>query len=44
MSICRSLNISIGTVMNNSEMLKFVSDHLKAQKHAIMQLKIYLVY
>ena len=30
--IYKSLNISIGTVMKNSEMLKFASDHLKTRK------------
>ena len=29
MEICKSLNISIGTVMKNPEMLKFVPDYLK---------------
>ena len=28
MDICKSLNISIGTVMKNPEMIKFVFDHL----------------
>ena len=27
-----SLNISIGTVMKNPEMIKFVPDHLKTKK------------
>ena len=34
----KSLNISIGTVMKNQEMLKFVSDHFKTNKickHAV---------
>ena len=30
--ICKSLNISIGTVMNNPKMLKFVPDPLKTKK------------
>ena len=30
--VCRSLNISIGTVMKNPEMLNFVPDHLKDKK------------
>ena len=37
-SIYKSLNISIGTVMRNLEMLKFVPDHLKTKKickHAV---------
>ena len=32
MEIYKSLNISIGTVMKNSEMLKFAPDHLKTKK------------
>ena len=31
--VCRSLNISIGTVMKNPEMLNFVPDHLKDKKN-----------
>ena len=34
----KSLNINIGTVMKNPEMLKFVPDHLKTKKmckHAV---------
>ena len=31
-SIYKSLNINIGTIMKNSEMLKSVPDHLKAKK------------
>ena len=31
MDIYKSLNINIGTVMRNPEMLKFVPDHLKAK-------------
>ena len=30
---------SIGTVMRNQEMLKFVPDHLKTKKRVSMQLK-----
>ena len=33
MDIYKSLNISIGTVMKNSQMLKFVVDHLKTKKN-----------
>ena len=33
MVIYKSLNVSIGTVMKNSEMLKFVPDHLKTKKN-----------
>ena len=36
MDVCKSLNISIGTVMINPEMLKFVPDHLKTTKCASM--------
>ena len=32
MDVCKSLNISIGTVRKNSEMLKFISKHLKTKK------------
>ena len=32
MDIYKSLNISIGTIMKNLEMLKFVPDHLKTKK------------
>ena len=31
MDICKSSNISIGTVMNNADMLKFFPDHLKTK-------------
>ena len=44
MDFCKSLNISIGTVMKNSEMIKFVSDHQQTNKHVSMQLKTYLIY
>ena len=43
MEIYKSLYISIGTVMKNPEMLKFVPDHLKTKKMH-MQLKNYLIY
>ena len=33
MDIYKSLNVIIGTVMKNPEMLKFVSDHLKNKKN-----------
>ena len=45
--ICKFLNISIGTVMKNSEMLKFVPDHLKIKKtckHAVKKLPYLLRY
>ena len=47
MDICKSLNISIGTVMKNPEMLKFVHDHLKTKKiceHAVKKLPYLLKY
>ena len=33
MDICKSLNISIGTVIRNLKMLKSVPDHLKTKKN-----------
>ena len=42
--ICKCLSINIGTVMKNSEMLKFVADHLKTKKYVNMQLKNFLIY
>ena len=47
MDIYKSLNISIGTVMKNPEMLKFVPDHLKTKKmckHAVKKLTYLLRY
>ena len=42
LDIHKSLNVSIGTVMKNPEMLKFASDHLRKMcEHA---LKNYLIY
>ena len=32
MDICKSLNIIIGTVMKNPEMLKFIPNHLNQLK------------
>ena len=32
MDIYKSVNINIGTVMKNPEMLKFLPDHLKTKK------------
>ena len=40
MDIYKSVKIIIGTVMKNSEMLKFVPGHLKTTKCVGMQLKI----
>ena len=47
MDIYKSLNISIGTVMKNPEMLKIVPDHLKTKKickHAIKKLPVLIRY
>ena len=33
METYKSLNINIGTVMKNPEMIKFVPDHLKTKKN-----------
>ena len=46
MDIYKSSNISIGTVMRNLEMLKFVPDHLKTKKmcnHAVKKLDTFLI-
>ena len=44
MDVYKSLNISIGTVMKNPEMLKFIPNHLKTKKCVRMQLQNYLIY
>ena len=47
MDIYKFINISIGTVMKNAEMLKFVPDHLKTKKickHAVKKLPYLLRY
>ena len=47
MNAYKFLNISIGTVMKNPEILKFVPDHLKTKKmckHAIKKLPDLLRY
>ena len=44
MDICKSLNISIGTVMKNPEKLKFDPDHLKTKKMCDHIVKNYLIY
>ena len=47
MDICKSLNINIGTVMKNPEILKFVPDHLKTKKlckNAVKKLPYLLKY
>ena len=44
MYVYKSLNIIIGTVMKNPEMLEFVPDHLKTKifcKHAVTKCFIY---
>ena len=41
-NICKSVNISIGTVMRNPEMLKAVPDHLKTKKMCKHAVKNYL--
>ena len=41
-NIYKSLKISIGIVMRNLEILKFVPDRLKTKKCVNMQLKNYL--
>ena len=38
----KSLDITIGTVMRNPGMLKFVPNHLKTKKCVSMHLKSYL--
>ena len=43
--IYKSLNINIGTVMKNLELIKFVPDHLKTKKlckHAVKKLPVLL--
>ena len=40
--IYKSVKISIGTVMESPEMLKFVPDHLRTKRCVSMQLKNYL--
>ena len=47
MDIYKSLNISIGIVMKNSEMLKCVPDHLKTKKiskHVVKKFKNDLIF
>ena len=47
MDIHKSLNNSIGTVMKNPELLKFIPDHLKSKKmcrHAVKKLHYLLRY
>ena len=35
MDVYKYLNINIGTVIKNPNMLKLVPDHLKTKKHAV---------
>ena len=42
MGIYKSVKISIGTVIKNPEMLKFILDRLKTKKSVNAQLKNYL--
>ena len=44
MDTYKSVKISIKTVMRNSEMLKFVPDHLKTKKICKHAVKNYLIY
>ena len=47
MNIYKSLNIDIGAVMKNLEIINFVSDHLKTKKmckHAVKKLPYLLRY
>ena len=47
MDICKSLKISIGTVIRIPEILKFICDHLKTSKlckHAVKKLPYLLSY
>ena len=42
MEIYKYLSISIGTVMKNPEMLKFVPDHLKTKRYVLTYLLRYV--
>ena len=47
MDVYKSINISIGTVMKNPEILKFVPGHLKTKKmckHAVKNLPFLIRY
>ena len=44
MDINKPLNITIGTVMKNLDILKFVIKHLKNKTCVIVQLKNYFIY
>ena len=41
MYVCNYLNISVGTVMKNSEILKFIHDHFKIKKMCKYVVKIF---
>ena len=43
MDIYKSININIGTVMKNPEMLKFLPDHLKTKKMCKILINIRLI-
>ena len=42
MDVYKSIKVSIGTVIKNPQMLKFIPDHLKTKNCVHMQLKSYL--
>ena len=44
MDTCKSLNISIVTVVRNPDIVKFVPDYLQTKKCVSMQLKNYLIF
>ena len=44
MDIYKSLNIGIGAIMKNPEMLKFVPDPFKTEKVCKYAVKNYLIY
>ena len=44
MDIYKPLNINIGTVTKNPEMLKFVPDHLKAKRYVPDQYKTQQIF
>ena len=44
MDVYKHLNINIGTVIKNLNMLELVPDHLKTKKYVSMQFKNYSIY
>ena len=40
----KSMKISIGTIMRNPKMLKFIPDYFKTKKYVGMQLKACIIY